>query len=93
MSTSLLYHAFCIRGYKYSRTEYHNRQVIFTVHQEPETYRCFVLRFDSGYLSGRSRSLPQVPAHWQSSNVRGLRHPTCRMSGMWTGASGRCLLR
>jgi transposase len=40
MSTSLLYHAFCIRGYKYSRTEYHNRQVIFTVHQEPETYRC-----------------------------------------------------
>jgi transposase len=40
MSTSLLYHAFSIRGYKYSRTEYHNCQVIFTIHQEPETYRC-----------------------------------------------------
>ena len=40
MSTSLLYHAFCIRGYKYSRTEYANGQVIFTIHQEPETYRC-----------------------------------------------------
>ncbi len=40
MSTSLLYHAFGIRGYKYSRTEYDNRKVIFTIHQEPETYRC-----------------------------------------------------
>jgi len=40
MSTSLLYHAFCIRGYKYSRTEYDNGQIIFTIHQEPETHRC-----------------------------------------------------
>ena len=40
MSTSLLYHAFGIRGYKYSRTEYDNSKVIFTIHQEPETYRC-----------------------------------------------------
>ena len=40
MSTSLLYHAFHIRGYKYSRTEYRNGQVIFTIDQEPETYRC-----------------------------------------------------
>ena len=37
MSTSLLYHAFGIRGYRYSRTEYHNGQVIFTIDQEPET--------------------------------------------------------
>jgi transposase len=40
MSTSLLYHAFGIRGYKYSRTQYDNRTVIFTIFQEPETYRC-----------------------------------------------------
>ena len=40
MSTSLLYHAFGIRGYKYSRTQYDNRHVIFTIHQKPETYRC-----------------------------------------------------
>jgi transposase len=40
MSMSLLYHAFRIRGYKYSRTEYRNGQVIFTIDQEPETYRC-----------------------------------------------------
>jgi transposase len=40
MSTSLLYHAFGIRGYRYSRTEYDNGKVIFTIHQESETYRC-----------------------------------------------------
>jgi transposase len=40
MSTSLLYHAFRIRGYKYARTEYRDGQVIFTIDQEPETYRC-----------------------------------------------------
>ena len=40
MSTSLLYHAFGIRGYQYRRTDYRDAQVIFTIHQEPETCRC-----------------------------------------------------
>jgi transposase len=40
MSTSLLYHAFGIRGYTYARTQYDNGKVIFTFFQEPETYRC-----------------------------------------------------
>jgi transposase len=40
MSTSLLYHAFGIRGYQYTRTDYHDGQTIFTIHQEPETCRC-----------------------------------------------------
>ena len=40
MSTSLLYHAFNIRGYVYSRTEYDNGKVIFTIHQDRGTYRC-----------------------------------------------------
>jgi transposase len=40
MSTSLLYHAFGIRGYRYRRTDYQERQTIFTIHQEPETCRC-----------------------------------------------------
>jgi hypothetical protein len=37
MSTSLLYHAFGIRGYHYTRTDYQGGQTIFTIHQEPET--------------------------------------------------------
>jgi len=40
MSTSLLYHAFGIRGYVYSRTDYDNGKVIFTIHQERGTCRC-----------------------------------------------------
>ena len=40
MSTSLLYHAFGIRGYQYTRTDYHDGQVIFTIEQEPQTCRC-----------------------------------------------------
>ena len=40
MSTSLLYHAFGIRGYDYVRTEYQDGQVIFTIAQDPEDCRC-----------------------------------------------------
>ena len=40
MSTSLLYHAFGIRGYTYTRTDYQGGHTIFTIHQEPETCRC-----------------------------------------------------
>src|SRR4051794_13018171 len=40
MSTSLLYHAFGIRGYHYTRTDYQDGGTIFTVRQEPETCCC-----------------------------------------------------
>ncbi len=40
MSTSLLYHAFGIRGYHYTRSDYQAGQTLFTIHQEPETCRC-----------------------------------------------------
>ena len=40
MSTSLLDHAFGIRGYKYVRSDYPDGQVIFTIRQESKTCRC-----------------------------------------------------
>jgi transposase len=40
MSTSLLYHAFGIRGYHHTRTDFQGGQTIFTIRQEPETCRC-----------------------------------------------------
>jgi transposase len=40
MSTSLLYHAFGIRGYDYVKTTYEGGRVIFTIRQRPHTYRC-----------------------------------------------------
>jgi transposase len=40
MSTSLLYHAFGIRGYEYVRTDYHGGATIFTIRQDPDDCRC-----------------------------------------------------
>ena len=40
MSTSLLYHAFGIRGYQYTRTQYQGGRIIFTIHQGPESCCC-----------------------------------------------------
>jgi transposase len=40
MSTSLLYHAFGIRGYEYVRTDYRGGATIFTIHQDPDDCRC-----------------------------------------------------
>jgi transposase len=42
MSTSLLYHAFGIRGYHYIKTAYEGGQVIFTIGQERGDLRCAV---------------------------------------------------
>ena len=40
MSTSLLYHAFGLRGYRYCRTDYINGEVIFTIEQDRADLRC-----------------------------------------------------
>jgi transposase len=40
MSTSLLYHAFGIRGYQYIRTDYRGGEVFFTIGQDLETCHC-----------------------------------------------------
>lgn len=62
MSTSLLYHAFGIRGYQYTRTDYQSGQVIFTIHQDPKTCRCAACGSPDvqsrGRVERRFRSLP-----------------------------------
>jgi transposase len=62
MSTSLLYHAFGIRGYEYVRTEYQGGEVTFTIRQEPRTFRCEACGSrdvrPKGRVPRRFRSLP-----------------------------------
>ena len=62
MSTSLLYHAFGIRGYQYTRTDSQHGQVIFTIRQEPKTYRCSACGAGQvlarGHVTRRFRCLP-----------------------------------
>ena len=40
MSTSLLYHAFGVRGYRYVKTEYIQGEVVFGIELPRESYRC-----------------------------------------------------
>ena len=40
MSSSLLYHGFRVRGYRYEKTEYREGAVTFTISQPRESYRC-----------------------------------------------------
>src|SRR5437763_13351960 len=40
MSTSLLYHGFGIRGYRYVRTDYLEGEVVFTIEQDRDILRC-----------------------------------------------------
>ena len=42
MSTSLLYHAFGLRGYRYLSTSYFEGDVVFRVDPKPEEFRCSV---------------------------------------------------
>jgi transposase len=62
MSTSLLYHAFGIRGYEYTRTRYEGGAVIFSVRQGRETCRCSSCGsariIHRGQVTRRFRSLP-----------------------------------
>jgi transposase len=62
MSTSLLYHGFGIRGYRYVRTEYIEGGVVFTIVQDPKRCRCPVCGGKNVILKGgvvrRFRGLP-----------------------------------
>jgi transposase len=55
MSTSLLYHAFGVRGYRYVRTEYIKGDVIFTMEQPRESYRCPACGSDDVIGRGQNR--------------------------------------
>ena len=55
MSTSLLYHAFGVRGYRYVTTEYAGAEVVFTIEQARESYRCPVCGSDHVIGRGQSR--------------------------------------
>jgi transposase len=62
MSTSLLYHGFGIRGYRYVRTGYIEGGIVFTITQDPKTCRCPACGGKNTTLKGgvlrRFRGLP-----------------------------------
>jgi transposase len=62
MSTSLLYHAFGIRGYRYVRTQHIGGATIFTIRQPVESLRCSACGSRAvcprGHVTRDFRSLP-----------------------------------
>jgi transposase len=62
MSTSLLYHAFGIRGYRYTRTDYRDGRTIFSIRHEPKACRCSACGSRDvtarGHVERRFRCLP-----------------------------------
>jgi transposase len=62
MSTSLLYHGFGIRGYEYEKTEYLGGEVVFSISQKREAFRCPVCGSSEvsarGQTERRFRGLP-----------------------------------
>jgi len=67
MSTSLLYHAFGVRGYRHVKTEYVQGEVTFLVEQPRESYRCPVC--DSDDVIGRG----QTPRRFRTVSIGGKR--------------------
>jgi transposase len=65
MSTSLLYHAFGIKGYRYVRTAYIEGQTLFTLGQEADTCRCSACGsadvVSRGHVERHFRALPIGP--------------------------------
>jgi transposase len=70
MSTSLLYHAFGIRGYRYRRANYQQGQTIFTIYQKPESCRCSACGSSSVRPRGTvERSFRAVPIGTRSTVI------------------------
>jgi transposase len=62
MSTSLLYHGFGVRGYRYLRTEYVRGGMIMTIERQMKTCRCVVCGSENvwrqGWVVRRFRAVP-----------------------------------
>ena len=93
MSTSLLYHAFGVRGYRYVKTEYVEGEVIFTIEQPRESYRCPVCGSDD--VIGRGQNCSPIPhrVDWRQAGVLGAGRPPGGVSWLWRGPAGEDWLR
>jgi transposase len=62
MSTSLLYHAFGIRGYEYGSTDFIEGRVVFSIEQPRQRYRCSECGSAAVHAQGhKDRFLQTVP--------------------------------
>ena len=85
MSTSLLYHGFAIRGYRYRKTDYVNGDVAFTIEQERKALRCAAC--GSADVESRGsvmRAFQSVPMGKKRTFVHlAVPKARCRACGAW----------
>ncbi len=85
MSTSLLYHAFMIRGYEYVRTQYLGGMIVLTIKQPRDRLRCACCGSENVYQRGhRWRLYHTLPIGgkpvWIEFNVPRV---SCQVCGAW----------
>ena len=73
MSTSLLYHVFGVRDYRYVRTQYIPGGVVFTIERKAETCRCAACGSEAvwrqGVVTRRFRTVP-IGSKWVALEAR-----------------------
>ena len=75
MSTSLLYHAFGVRGYRYLKTGYVGGEVIFTIEQPWETCRCSACGSENVDWTRKKSSSLSYRADRRQTGIPGVAHP------------------
>ncbi len=92
MSTCLLNHAFGIRGYQYTRTDYQGGQTISSIHQDPRPAVAPPADRHSTLARPGRAPLP-ILAYRRPRDVQSPAHPARRMSGLPRRAPGEGPLR
>jgi len=84
MSSSLLYHAFGLRGYQYVRTHFFEGEVVFVIETKPERLCCAACGFGEVVKRGRTvRCFRTVPiGHKPTSLLLPVQRVGCRRCGV-----------
>jgi transposase len=83
VSSSLLYHAWGLRGYHYERTEYVGNDVVFGISHDPETWRCAACgSWDVNGRGQEGRTFRTVPCGSKGTLLRlGVQRVECKDCG------------
>ena len=85
MSTSLLYHAFGLRGYRYCKSDYVAGEVVFTIDQKRQAYRCPICESANVEARGSvTRVFQTVPIGTKPTFIRfAIPKVKCHDCGAW----------
>jgi hypothetical protein len=89
MSTSLLYHAFGIRGYKYKNTKYEGGSVHFNIEQERKYLSLSVLQVKGRKAEGEGDTQVQVNSDRAQGSIHCADAATGFVYELWGSKTGK----